>query len=530
MSAAISISELQQKMLSQLVYLDIPVDSELYESYTIYGEITIGRLIGYYQSGEGQEKLRQRFKSPEELLEWNSFIQGETVARHQDWKITNIVSHNEKTESGFVAYTFVPEAGQAAVAFRGSEPMEELLYRNDWLNNATSMYAELTVQQQEAKQYMERYMKPYDPITVTGHSLGGNLALSVTVTADEAVRAKIAETITFNAPGFNRTFIDRHQAVISAMAPRMKELQNKYDLVSSILTGLSPPVVIATQSGSQTTFDIGANHALSNFKLDEYGGLARESLQQKADGGQLITALTQALEQVPSPLLQGTVTTLFALIDERIEPVDILAAGAVGLLAPSLPVVMTTAPLAGFAAAGWVLYRIDTIAPAFREAAGRISKAPNVLSNIYQEMVTYTQGLFQQLEKRGLAQLDGFHAFQERVYEEAHRLFSRVSTSFRNRAASGAQSVQAGPIQASVPVIRSVASRLSVLQGKLAVVQQRMDTLSNLVDLEDKLTVRLLGSKIGSGQELRKCKAYLQLAADDLEQCERSIMEHALSI
>jgi esterase/lipase len=85
---------------------------------------------------------------------------------------------------------------------------------NDWQNNFTSIYAELTRQQEESKNYMEEYMSRYSQISVTGHSLGGNLALAVAVITNESIRNKITSSVTFNAPGFNSEFVETYREQI----------------------------------------------------------------------------------------------------------------------------------------------------------------------------------------------------------------------------------------------------------------------------------------------------------------------------
>ena len=134
---ASNVTEIDNKILSELSYLDIPANSRLSRTYIQNDSVTVEQFLDYYKSYKTDAgvdaQLHDRFKG-EEYDRWINFINDKELDKYSDWKITNYVSYNKPEESGFVGYTFEPEKGKAIVAFRGSEPIGDIKYRNDWGN------------------------------------------------------------------------------------------------------------------------------------------------------------------------------------------------------------------------------------------------------------------------------------------------------------------------------------------------------------------------------------------------------------
>lgn len=85
---------------------------------------------------------------------------------------------------GLCAYVFETSDDSAIVAFRGSQPLDNVDYWDfitDWVvaDFALALEDENTVQQNNVYRYIDEYVNDlgYDHYAFAGHSLGGNLAL-----------------------------------------------------------------------------------------------------------------------------------------------------------------------------------------------------------------------------------------------------------------------------------------------------------------------------------------------------------------
>lgn len=170
----ITLTENELKQISQLIYLDVlgqnasGEDTKLAKLYDGgLNKITLGDLIHYYtEDAEGIAKIENRF--PETLNGEKEYVLYQNLLRelgankeknYKEWIISDVESKNTPGESGFVAFTIQPKGTNTKiVAFRGSEPMEDPYYRNDWKNNFTTTYALEARQQTDAREYIKALM------------------------------------------------------------------------------------------------------------------------------------------------------------------------------------------------------------------------------------------------------------------------------------------------------------------------------------------------------------------------------------
>lgn len=523
-----SISEVDSKILSQLVYLDIPEKSSLENKYGANNSITINQLLNFYKSTEGQEALKNRFRDPKEFNSWNEFINGQKddLSKYSNWQIKNVVTHDGKEESGFVAYTFEPEKGQAIVAFRGSEPLNEPQYRNDWKTDASLVYSTCTLQQKDVRTYMDEYMKNYSEITVTGHSLGGNLSLYAAVALDESIRDKIKGCYSFNGPGFNKEFLEQYKDSISVMNFKIHEFQNKHDLVSSTLFNLTKPIIIDSTLEDTNGFDFN-NHSLPFLKI-ENGTLKRSVPQEKDFVCQAISDFTQRLQTLPNPLLKGMVETVFAIWNGRIDKYDILAAAgilsAVIAFGPfTVAMVVTDIILVALAPEIMKYIVLPTLEKVYQVTKDAVDK---LCDNIIQ----YMKDLLDEAVKAGILVGNIINEFNKLINEEVHNFFDGVASYIHKFRTSTHQVYNYGNININTMKFKELAQRLQLVQNKICNVDRRLDTLFRLVDLDDKLRVGLNDIKVGYNYDLKKCMDYLNYTADRFTVCEYSLGQKAYNV
>lgn len=525
------ITEIDHKILSYLVYLDIPTSSKsstIADDYLITKKITVKQLIDYYRTEEGSAKLQEQFSSPSDYQSWkkflDSFATSEDMQKYGDWKITNVEWDNEKDGSGFVAYTFEPEEGQAVVSFRGSEAMNDPKYRNDWHNNSTTVYSEQARQQRKAEEYMKKYMSQdkYKMITLTGHSLGGNLALYATITADSNLKDKISYTSTYNAPGFNQHFIDEHKAEIAVMSQKIQEFQNKYDFVSLILFNVTNPIIIDT-TGEKNTLNM-ANHGLDVLEIGSDGMLKRSEPQVKDVIPQVISDFTQRLQQLPRPILEGLVGAVFAVWNGRVDMVDYLVGG----IAISAVATYGILPVAGAVGLiGLIVFAPEIMKYVVVPTAVRVIEFTRELAHkIYTAVVNFFEAAFDLLVKTGQFIVKAINDFKQKVFEAVHGFFSFLVHAVQ-QAWNALFSSDHGAIQVDVANLRNLAARLGNVYNRINQVDSQLDNLFHQVDIFQKLLVLWTDIRVGNDGDVKKCIDYLNRTADSIEACERKIMQLA---
>lgn len=127
-------------------------------------------------------------------------------------------------EVGARMATFVdPVTETATVVFRGTSGDYE------WHDNGTGGYLSDTEMQKQALAYVEGL--PYDHLTVTGHSKGGNKAQYVGILSD-----KVKKVVSFDGQGFSREFMDKYRERIEANRYKITSISAGNDLVNSLLT------------------------------------------------------------------------------------------------------------------------------------------------------------------------------------------------------------------------------------------------------------------------------------------------------
>lgn len=216
------------------------------------------------------------------------------VTGWENWKIVAVCDDNDN--SGY--YGMLIETGdkEAIITNRGSEPRLDQL-SEDWItNDGFFLDGDGTSQENRAQKFMEdiwyRYGQDYDAFTVTGHSLGGHLALHQAITAPTEMQAKINDATSWDGPGFSEEYIRNHRDDIDRMAPNMTHYN--YSFVGSLLLPL-PGVGRTTIDAENSFID---RHSLSSVKI-EGGKVLPGHEVTEATVGRLVTELAE-IDGLPS--------------------------------------------------------------------------------------------------------------------------------------------------------------------------------------------------------------------------------------
>ncbi|CAH1207652.1 hypothetical protein PAECIP111892_02956 [Paenibacillus auburnensis] len=394
------LTEVELKNISQLVYLDIinsrGINTDIENLYIKKGEkITIGEVIDYYTAGEGLKELKQRYPKElngvEEWKQWVQLLHTMDTDKYQDWEITNVVSNNRQNESGFVAFTVDTKNGAQVAAFRGSEPLDKPYYRNDWKNNGTTAYELESVQQRDAAEYMRHFGQGGDyGLYLTGHSLGGNLALYSSFVMTDEQRKRLISASTYNAPGFNKGLLAQFQSRIDEMNEngQIREFRNKHDIVPALFTNPSDGIYIDTTSEELTGF---SHHSLFSFAQDDESTFHRSDSQMRAVIPNIVHHVTVGLEVVPNFLKETLVREVFKIWDGDIEIQHILfAAAAVAAIFIAGPVAVLVGALKVVLALYVIGFIIDKVIPWIKEGIANITE---MVETFFDEAVEYITNL-----------------------------------------------------------------------------------------------------------------------------------------
>lgn len=163
-----------------------------------------------------------------------------TNDQKQNWKIVSI--HDTNAQNGFYACIVETSPGNAVVCFRGSEnPENRDNLVNDWIYaDVGLLHSTCTNQQAEVERFLaanKDLLSKYDNITMTGHSLGGNLAEYATIMSYKyGLDKKIKQCVSLDGPGFSDEFIVANLPHILAMRKVMKHY--RWSLVGDLLCDL----------------------------------------------------------------------------------------------------------------------------------------------------------------------------------------------------------------------------------------------------------------------------------------------------
>lgn len=249
---AIQFTEAEMLILSSLAYTnDMPKAKYDAEGYPINDPVSVKSILG------GLDKLamgNDYDKSAINQIDKDSYeaaIESLKIKlTESDFVISKSINYNTSGESGFAAFAIEPYPnpnGEVIICCRGSDrmkmnPFDENNTLNDWVGaDAALAWDEQTRQQEEMKKFMEGF-EDYHNISLTGHSLGGNLAMYGAVTFPYP--NKIAGVYSYDGPGFNLAFINEHYEEISRINDRIYNFQQEHDLVSSSLISIGNVIVL----------------------------------------------------------------------------------------------------------------------------------------------------------------------------------------------------------------------------------------------------------------------------------------------
>ncbi|AZS17558.1 Mbeg1-like protein [Paenibacillus lutimineralis] len=213
-----------------------------------------------------------------------------------------IVDQNGKPlEVGARMATFVDSDKNATVVFRGTAGDFE------WYDNGTGGYLSDTDMQKQALKYIESL--PYNNITVTGHSKGGNKAQYVGILSD-----KVDRVLSLDGQGFSKEFVEKYQDLIDKNRYKIISISAESDYVNCLLIPVAGKFIYIDTEYQE---DFLRNHS-PVIVLDGNGQL-RDTAEQGAIP-QLVNDLTIYLNaHMPEPDRSYAMDGLLAMLQSGDE-------------------------------------------------------------------------------------------------------------------------------------------------------------------------------------------------------------------
>lgn len=235
-------------MIEQLTYLDNEVmeaaDLDGFDGFNTQKGQSIEKILACFDEKalEALEKEESEIKGAcMSGKEWADLIRALQNSRMKDLELQSTMPGSEGTT---LALCFVENGNtsDAIVAFKGTSGEEE------WKDNVEGLILSDTPRQKEALDYIESL--PYDSITVTGHSKGGNKAMYVAITS-----SKVDRCVALDAQGFSTEFLDKYWA----------EILQKGEIITnySLGTDYVHPLMLQIPNANQVYCE---GYGIDNFK------------------------------------------------------------------------------------------------------------------------------------------------------------------------------------------------------------------------------------------------------------------------
>ncbi|MDE7251323.1 MAG: DUF2974 domain-containing protein, partial [Acetatifactor sp.] len=214
----------------------------------------------------------------------------------QGWKLVSI--GDDQGKSGMFALTIETGENEAIVAFRGSESVDAEQFIKDWgLADFCLINGKATAQEEMAYQYLAEVgdALAYENLTLTGHSLGGNLSHVATVYAyerDQKLYSRIRQSVSFDGQGHPEEYIKEHKEAIDAMQDKLTHYQ--WSFVGTILTsfcqGDNYQMVLSDKFSS-----LALKHSTASLRFNEDGSLIKT--EEKDEFASAIDTLTDCIDE-----------------------------------------------------------------------------------------------------------------------------------------------------------------------------------------------------------------------------------------
>ncbi|MED4014540.1 Mbeg1-like protein [Sutcliffiella cohnii] len=446
-----------------------------------------------------------------------------------NWKIVDVHNKNDLDGNGFYGCVIDTGSGGLLTSFRGSEPITNHQHaKQDWVDADIGLVNSIsTKQQEEAVAFLEKiqnsdYIKNYDSIAFTGHSLGGNLSFHATIMSTQysEIFSRLQQSTNFDGPGFSNEYIREHVDQIALVAEKLGSNNMKHyqwSVVGTILEPL-PGVSFVTldtnfPDGTIKKFVhyIGGKHSTDTLKFDPLTGMAARGEMTFYEF--TVGKFTEFTDRIPAPIgnlltdiLSGII--IVATWDNTLFRTAVVS-GAIGAGVAAFVIGIPAIALVGkVALVGVALLAATVIIGAALEVVVEALVATATL--IAQEV-----GKFLKWSQKQIDSLIGF------IQGEVAKLNQWFKQTFN----AGYKYATANPVvKLETYKLRVYADRLRNVNARLNRLDSRLNFLYWQVGFLDLLTLMRADLMTGESWRIKKCINYLEDTANDFEAVEKRIM------
>lgn len=207
-------------------------------------------------------------------------------------------------EGGIRAACFVDKDGDATVSFRGTGGSYQ-----QWRENFEG-YGDVSQQpERDAADFINSL--PYDDITVSGHSNGGNQAMYVTVVCED----KVKRCVSYEGQGVSNEFVQEYSEQIARNQYKIKNISGEKDFVSPLLNDIAgESVYVESDSSALIFFQHGAYGILTaaddNGSFDSDGNFKSSAYVEQSLRTKIFHAFTKILADFSDVPIIGEILEL----------------------------------------------------------------------------------------------------------------------------------------------------------------------------------------------------------------------------
>ena len=447
----------------------------------------------------------------------------------RNWKIVDIMDDN--ADSGFYGCVIDPGDGNAIVAFRGSEGMLNLEnLEKDWIKaDLMLLNGILTEQQAQTEEFMRHiaesdYIQNYNSLSLTGHSLGGNLAMHAAVSSaypDIGLSDKLEQCVNFDGPGNSDEYIKAHRDSIEQVSDKITHY--RWSVVGGLLFEMPgvQPISLAVKENeggllSSILYYIITRHSTTSLEFDGAGNAIRGS---STVWNELVSLFSKHLDRCPAPIgnfvrdltasfLLKTIAFANQIYDPNTKSLTSKGKTFIAsfvIFAAICPGITETIAISVVA-----LVTVVFAAIVIGAAAELLYQAVNELST----MIADT------LIEIGVWLADTAQTFFQCVTETLNELCNWFNQTFNKGYAYAAAYPQ---IVVNTGKLRSHASRLQSVNSRLSCLDSRLDSLYRSVGLRGLKKLLQADILTGYSAKLSRAAGYLNDTASDFEEAERTL-------
>lgn len=481
------------------------LDNLIYTNFCTEGD-TVGKIIqkmsDYMASGKSIstcDMTNEEWRDLIEMIESEPSLHGYTVQNYM----------NDK--SGMRVACFVDDVlnpKDVNVVFRGTKGDYE------WHDNGEGGYLSDTEQQKKAAAYIEGLPENYgDAMTVTGHSKGGNKAQYVTI-----VTNRIAKCVSYDGQGFSEEFVSKYREQIAKKANSIVSISASDDFVNCLLYPIAG-MRLYLETEDQEAFK---HYHKPNILLDKHGNL-RNSIEQSDLSKFISEYTTYMISNLDEPERSITVDGLIALLEKgenKEHIVQSIYAGGSAISHLDDFSFNYIGESYGFSAELLATYVAAVACPCL---------FVDDLLHCGKEMLVTTLGAMSGFAQILNAKLQAFgdkaKAFGKKFVVAIDAFSNNVSEWFNQNLNSGYRAASTDPeIRVDTGKLRTYASRLKSVNGRLVKLGGRMDDLYFKVGLRDLYNLIQADLLTGSSWRITNCAKYLDETANDFDGTERNVV------